>query len=299
MIGYRRLERALWDLGAQLRLIESFGIGPTDLVLDVGSGQAPNLRADVLCDYFLTDHSERACGAQPVVDRPLVVADAERLPFRDGAFDFVVCSHLLEHVRRPRRLLSELERVSRRGYIETPSRVHEQLYGNPFHKWFVSLEDGELRLSPKPAAQLNGEASTWFRRRYQENDRFRDLINRHLDVLGFLVRYQWSDEIRFTIEGDLPEEADFVFAQLPVAPASSGNGLLTAGQKARSLLGRWLRRHNRVNRQKLVDLLRCSLCAGALSGKDALLHCAQGHQFPVKGHLFYLAEHFAGQGGIA
>jgi SAM-dependent methyltransferase len=299
VIGFRRFQRAFVDIRAELRLIESFGIGPTDLVLDVGSGQNPNLRADVLCDYFLTDHSERACGGAPVLDRPLVVADAERLPFRDAAFDFVVCSHLLEHVRRPERLLCELRRVARRGYIETPHRVHEQLYGNPFHKWLVSLEDGGLRLSPKPRACPNGEPSAWFRRRYQENDRFRDLINRHLDVLGFLVRYQWSDEIRFTIEEDLPEEADFVFAQVPVAPASSGNGLLTAGQKARSLLGRWLRRHNRLNRQKLVDLLRCNLCAGALSGKDALLHCAQGHQFPVNGHLFYLAEHFAGHGGIA
>lgn len=298
MIGFRRLERAFADLRAELRLIESFRIGPTDLVLDVGSGQNPNLRADVLCDYFVTDHSERACGGVPVVDRPLVVADAERLPFRDGAFDFVVCSHLLEHVRRPERLLSELTRVARRGYIETPHRVHEQLYGNPFHKWLVSLDDGGLRLSPKPSAHPNGEPSAWFRRRYQENARFRDLVNRHLDDFGFLVRYHWNGEIRFTLEGDLPDGGDFVFAAAPAWPATAGSGLIGPRQKTRSLIGRWLRRASPLGRKKLVDLLRCSRCGAPLS-EGPTLHCARGHRFPVSGHLIYLAEPFEGRGSVA
>jgi SAM-dependent methyltransferase len=299
VIGFRRFQRAFVDIRAELRLIESFGVGPTDLVLDVGSGQNPNLRADVLCDYFLTDHSERACGGAPVVDRPLVVADAERrLPFRDAAFDFVVCSHLLEHVRRPERLLSELRRVARRGYIETPHRVHEQLYGNPFHKWLVSLDDSGLRLSPKPRAHPNGEPSAWFRRRYEENQRFRDLVNLHLDDFGFLVRYHWNGEIRFTLEGDLPEGGDFVFAAASHSPATVGSGLVGPRQKARSVIGRWLRRASPLDRKMLVNLLRCSRCAGPLF-EGPTLRCDRGHRFPVSGHFFYLAEPFAERGGDA
>jgi ubiquinone/menaquinone biosynthesis C-methylase UbiE len=49
------------------------------------------------------------------VDRPVFAVDAGRLPFRDGAFDFVVCSHTLEHVPDPESAISEMCRVAKRG----------------------------------------------------------------------------------------------------------------------------------------------------------------------------------------
>jgi len=42
-------------------------------------------------------------------------SDLERMPFRDGAFDVVLCTETLEHVARPARVLSELRRVLRPG----------------------------------------------------------------------------------------------------------------------------------------------------------------------------------------
>jgi hypothetical protein len=58
------------------------------LVLEVGPGQAPHPRADVVVDKYVTDDFERK-GALDL-SKPLIVADAQRLPFADGAFRYTL-----------------------------------------------------------------------------------------------------------------------------------------------------------------------------------------------------------------
>ncbi len=279
--------RGLADLRKQLALVRSFHLSPTDLVLDVGSGQNPNLRADVLCDRFVLDASERAREGSLVVDRPLVVADAEDLPFRDGAFDFVICSHLLEHVRNPAKLLKELQRVARRGYIETPSSVHERLYGNPFHKWLVDLAGGVLRIAPKPQARSSDPVQKWFRNLYETDLDFQYWINGNLEELGFLVQHHWEGRIDFAADGSLAENGGFVFAS-PDEDGPMKGTPLTLAQKAKSGLSRWLRRRSRTDRKKLVDLLVCSRCKGDIREAGGELRCDRGHRFEVRGDLIYM-----------
>lgn len=60
------------------------------------------------------------------VDFSGVVADLERLPFRDGVFGSVVCDDTIEHVPDDRTGLAELARVTRPGgriALATPNRV--------------------------------------------------------------------------------------------------------------------------------------------------------------------------------
>lgn len=60
-----------------------------------------------------------------------VVADAERLPFRPGAFQRVECDAVLEHVRRPEAVMAEIERVLAPGgyaHLVTP-------FCHPFHEY--------------------------------------------------------------------------------------------------------------------------------------------------------------------
>ena len=66
------------------------------LVLEIGSGDNPNPRADILVDKFLFDNTER--GGNIVIDRPIVVADAHHLPFKDGVFAYTICGKLCRSI---------------------------------------------------------------------------------------------------------------------------------------------------------------------------------------------------------
>src|SRR5690242_1222787 len=101
-------------------------IGENDLVLEIGSGDRPNPRSDVLCDRYIEDNTERGGNLQ--IDRPLVCGDGHYLPFQDQAFDYVIASHIIEHMDDPVKFCQELMRVSKRGYIESPTEVAEKLF---------------------------------------------------------------------------------------------------------------------------------------------------------------------------
>ncbi|RRR68345.1 MAG: methyltransferase domain-containing protein [Candidatus Viridilinea halotolerans] len=126
------------------------------LVLEIGSGDNPNPRSNVLVDRFLgSDNRER--GGDLVVDRPFVVADAHHLPFRDQVFAYAICSHILEHMDDPIQFARELERTCAAGYIQSPSEVAERLFHWSFHRWYVNLVGDLLVLHPKEPAEPFGE----------------------------------------------------------------------------------------------------------------------------------------------
>src|SRR3989338_3062409 len=96
-------------------------IGKDDLVLDVGSGDKPFWRADVIVDKYLQDDQQRHSGAVVNDKRKIFIeGDVERLPFKDKVFDFVFCSHLLEHVENPTVSLLIILKVFINDHIRSP-----------------------------------------------------------------------------------------------------------------------------------------------------------------------------------
>lgn len=77
-----------------------------------------------------------------------VAADAERLPFSTGLFQRVECDAVLEHVRCPEGVMSEIERVLAPGgfaHIVTP-------FCHPFHEYPKDFR----RFSPDGLRQIAG-----------------------------------------------------------------------------------------------------------------------------------------------
>ena len=87
-------------------------------------------------------------------------------PFPDKYFDFCFCSHLLEDLADPISACHEMMRVSKAGYIETPSRAREVFtkerllwlrgifgikpqIGDPHHHWLVEVEEAHIRFTRK------------------------------------------------------------------------------------------------------------------------------------------------------
>lgn len=100
-------------------------------LLDVGSAsgdfakviQRTFARARITC----LDRQERNLELAP---KPKVVGDAFRLPFRDGAFDFVHCSLFLHHFpdEGVRELLAGMKRVASRAVVVQDLERHPLAY---------------------------------------------------------------------------------------------------------------------------------------------------------------------------
>lgn len=151
-------------------------------VLDVGSGHNPHPRADVLVDKFLLENTERSGQAIRVPSGKLfAVADACAMPFKDKIIDFVICSHVAEHVKDIDKFCSELNRIARRGYLETPSKLAEILRHAPNHRWFVSNQHGKIVFAPTPNGYPLGRFGKLFFSFYF----YRDIQAKGRDVFAF------------------------------------------------------------------------------------------------------------------
>jgi len=180
------------------------------LVLEVGAGGNPYPRANVMLDAMEStiERNEQSL----VTDRPLVLGLCEELPFKDKSFDFVIASHVLEHTDNPEKFLTELMRVGRAGYIETPEGWFEKMCAFTYHRLEVSANKEKLFIRKKPSWKPDEIATLWDVKLAKSKALFDFLrINPDLNHL----RFYWNDTIDFEIvnpECDsswpYPEEAE-------------------------------------------------------------------------------------------
>jgi len=133
------------------RIVESI---EGESVCDVGCGTGallsriqsahPGLARLVGVDFVIDDAS-----SLPGIE--YVAAKVETLPFQDGEFDTVICTHVIEHILDYRQAIAELRRIARRRLIVVVPREREYRYTfNPHFNFFPYTHSFLRAVHPVP-----------------------------------------------------------------------------------------------------------------------------------------------------
>lgn len=235
------------------------------LILDVGSGGNPHPFADVLLEKYVdTTHRYKSIA----IDRPIVLADCASMPFKSGAFSYSFAFHVLEHLHQPVEFLTELERVSHAGYIETPNALYERIHPFDVHLLEIMLINDKLVIRKKPGPlgddfigtlNLLDQDAAW-RRFFGSHPRF------------FHVCYKWRGEIHYKLIN--PDDGTAWFEDPDTMLDLPTSELAQVTEK--SLRDRLISaiRSFRIRKFNLDDLLACPNCHANLVRSEEHYTCS-------------------------
>ena len=109
-------------------------------VLDIGCGYTAHKNASVVCDIQDLSNIYKK--------KKFVKLTGNILPFKDKEFDFIIASHVIEHVKDVEIFIKELQRVSSKGYIELPTKLEDNLVfeNKKDHIWHMEFDDDKNQL---------------------------------------------------------------------------------------------------------------------------------------------------------
>ena len=109
-------------------------------ILDIGCGYNAHKDASVICDIQDLSNFYK--------NKKFIRLNEKTLPFKNKEFDFVIASHVIEHVDDVNFFIRELERISSKGYIELPTILEDNLVfeNKKDHLWHMEFDDNENKL---------------------------------------------------------------------------------------------------------------------------------------------------------
>ena len=155
--------RPIWSgdfLAAQVLTRDVARLGPAlgGRLLDVGCGNGRYRPFLVQADRYV------GYDLDTVAANPSVCGAADRLPFRDGSFDSILFTQVLEHVPSPQAALGEIRRVLRPGgrlLLSAPQ--HWRLHEAPYDFWRFTRFGLELLLGEAgfEVEELSAQGGVW------------------------------------------------------------------------------------------------------------------------------------------
>ena len=133
----------------------------------------------------------------------------KKLPFKDKEFDYVILSHVMEHVPNLIEFKNEVERIAKAGYIELPTKLNdnivfgcdEEIFG---HKWWFEFDDEkQVLLYTKKVDAIEKFLSVgqvWKFQKYYED--------------SFILQFHWKDTINLKEREPFEVERKITFLSL-------------------------------------------------------------------------------------
>jgi len=276
------------------QILRKLNINKNALVLEIGSGDKPEPRSDVLSDKY-TGYTPDRGGREIAIDkRPFIAADAHQLPFKDKSFDYLIVSQVLEYSTNPDKFLKELMRVGKGGYIEVTNEVREILYDWDARNYVVRIDDsGKLLIRKK--ARRRSPASNWFR---DLNDpRLGSFMMDNWSLFNYSL--EWNEKINYVIDEKEKDVIELI-KDWDVKVVGKANmdilGIITGmlRRRLRYVFKKWLKldiklpvinRRGIINDNLLFDKMCCPICKGdikPIAEKELIicLSCEKSYPYP-------------------
>jgi len=159
-------------------------------ILDIGCGYTANNYATVLADAKDLSNFYKS--------KKFIQIKDEKLPFKDKEFDFVISSHVIEHVKNFEFFIKELERISFKGYIELPSRFGDNLVfeNQKDHIWWFKYDDIKKQIVASKRNQIVDPFITVSMAKFLEKS-FRESL---------VIELEWNEKIDYIIDNKLKNE---------------------------------------------------------------------------------------------
>ncbi len=269
-----RLRRAFFIFSQELLWCLKFA-PRNKLVLDVGAGNNPHPRADILCEKYLYDDFHRGAGGA-ATDLPLVVGDASALPFKSDSIDVLISSNTIEHLEDPAGFFAEAGRVAHSGFFTAPSALQEHLCSYIYHPWMIEQQGDTLVFEAKDRVVINPKVHNFFIHHIMNNNLGLDTFT--IDYWKQLViEYQWEGEPELEVKGEpvLPEVKASTLAEEAAATYElRGIERFRFGLKllVRRIIHRFVSARQNVD---LAEVLACPACHGSVSMTMDRVHCPQ------------------------
>jgi ubiquinone/menaquinone biosynthesis C-methylase UbiE len=156
-------------------------------ILDIGCGYTANEYANTIADIQDLSNFYKTKKFIKITDK--------KLPFKDNEFDFVITSHVIEHVEDFQFFIKEIERITKQGYIELPTRLGDNIVFENLkdHIWWFKYDDeSNLLLVSKKNQILEPFVSVSTSKKLETI--FRESL---------IMEIYWKDKINFKLDKDL------------------------------------------------------------------------------------------------
>jgi SAM-dependent methyltransferase len=157
---------------------------PNWKILDIGCGYSPNKYATVFCDTQDLSKFYK--------EKKFIKLEGTKLPFENKEFDFVIASHVMEHVLDIEFFINELERISSNGYIELPTKLEDNLVfeNKKDHLWHMDFDDVNFNIIISKKVQYIEPVLT-----VSSMKKFDELFRK-----SFVLELLWQDKINYILD---------------------------------------------------------------------------------------------------